>query len=51
VVLQIEDLHGRGAVRPSVGGALLALAAWMLYRRWRRGWALPESTGPALREG
>ena len=40
-----------GAVRPGVGGALLALAAWMLFRRWRRGWALPEKAAPALREG
>ena len=39
-----------GAVRPGVGGALLALAAWMLFRRWRRGWALPEKAAPALRE-
>jgi len=40
-----------GSVRPVVGAGLLMLAAWMLWRRWRGGWALPQSAGPALREG
>jgi len=40
-----------GSVRPLIGSGLLLLAGWMLWRRWRSGWVLPASAGPALREG
>lgn len=42
-----------GYIRPGVGAGLIALSAYLLWRRYRSGWALPAAEGsiPALREG